>query len=74
MTLTTSHNFDLLFTRSGGRYKAIVVDAPAGEGAVGLRPAQGASMTAATGPAILLAFANDRARCLRNLAEKARRR
>lgn len=31
MTLTTYHNFDLLLTRSGARYRAIVVDAPAGE-------------------------------------------
>ncbi|QLQ06714.1 MAG: hypothetical protein HZY76_12135 [Anaerolineae bacterium] len=34
MTLTTYHNFDLLLTRSGERYKAIVVDAPAGEESV----------------------------------------
>lgn len=31
MTLTTYHNFDLLLTRAGERYKAIVVDARAGE-------------------------------------------
>ncbi len=30
MTLTTYRNFDLLLTRAGARYKAIVVDAPAG--------------------------------------------
>ena len=29
MTLTTYRNFDLLLTRAGARYKAIVVDAPA---------------------------------------------
>ncbi|HSN75591.1 MAG TPA: hypothetical protein VL334_10990 [Anaerolineae bacterium] len=74
MTLTTYHNFDLLLTRSGARYKAIVVDAPAGEGLVGLRPSQGAFMTAATVPVILLAFANDRARYLRNLVEEVRQR
>jgi hypothetical protein len=34
MTLTTYHNFDLLLTRAGARYKAIVVDAPAGEESV----------------------------------------
>lgn len=31
MTLTAYHNFDLLLTRAGARYKAIVVDAPEGE-------------------------------------------
>ena len=35
MTLTTYHNFDLLLTRSGARYRAIVVDAPAGEARLG---------------------------------------
>jgi hypothetical protein len=74
MTITTYHNFDLLITRAGARYKAIVVNAPAGDGPVGLRPAQGASMTAATVPVILLAFANDRTRYLRDVAEKARQR
>ncbi len=34
MTLTTYHNFDLLLTRAGARYKAIVVDSPAGEESV----------------------------------------
>jgi hypothetical protein len=74
VTLTTYHNFDLLLTRSGARYKATVVDAPAGEGPVGLRPAQGASMTAATVPVILPAFANNRARYLRYLAAEEQRR
>jgi hypothetical protein len=74
MTLTTYHNFDLLLTRAGARYKAIVVDAPTGEGLVGLRPSQGAFMTATTVPVILLAFANDRTRYLRDVAEKARQR
>lgn len=73
MTLTTYHSFDLLLTRSGARYRAIVVDAPVGEGPVGLRPAQGAPMTAATVPVILPAFANDWT-YLRNLAAEARRR
>lgn len=31
MTLTDYRNFDLLITRSGDKYKAIVVDAPAGD-------------------------------------------
>lgn len=34
MTLTTYRNFDLLLTRAGARYKAIVVEAPAGEESV----------------------------------------
>ncbi|MBM4461292.1 MAG: CHAT domain-containing protein, partial [Chloroflexi bacterium] len=34
MTLTTYRNFDLLLTRAGARYRAIVVDAPAGEESV----------------------------------------
>lgn len=31
MTLITYHNFDLLLTRAGDRYRAIVGDTPAGE-------------------------------------------
>jgi hypothetical protein len=31
MTIATYHNFDLLLTRSGARYKASVADALAGE-------------------------------------------
>ena len=31
MTITTYRNFDLLITRFGDRYRAFVVDAPAGE-------------------------------------------
>ena len=34
MTLTTYRNFDLLITRAGERYRAFVVDAPAGEASV----------------------------------------
>ena len=34
MTLTTYRNFDLLLTRAGERYRAFVVDAPAGEDSV----------------------------------------
>lgn len=30
MTITTYRNFDLLITRAGERYRAFVVDAPAG--------------------------------------------
>jgi hypothetical protein len=31
MTITDYRNFDLLITRAGARYRAFVVDAPAGE-------------------------------------------
>ncbi len=34
MTITDYRNFDLLITRAGERYRAFVVDAPAGEASV----------------------------------------
>ena len=34
MTTTDYRNFDLLITRAGERYRAFVVDAPAGEDSV----------------------------------------
>ena len=34
MTITDYRNFDLLITRAGARYRAFVVDAPAGEASV----------------------------------------
>ena len=34
MTITDYRNFDLLITRAGDRYRAFVVDAPAGEASV----------------------------------------
>lgn len=45
MTLTDFRNFDLLITRSGDKYKAIVVDAPAGDASVLFDPPLSASST-----------------------------
>ena len=39
MTITDYRNFDLLIARAGDRYRAFVVDAPAGRGQRPLRPA-----------------------------------
>lgn len=38
MTITDYRNFDLLITRAGERYRAFVVDAPAGEDSVVFDP------------------------------------
>ncbi len=38
MTVGEYRNFDLLLTRDGERFRAVVVDAPAGEGSVVFDP------------------------------------